>query len=121
MTRYGVVPSITKNVDRKALRGVSEHCDLVNKLILDSDNNKCYRSLILSSDVKAENVLPVADHFGLSELWSLLEKQQEKETEDQGKLITAIEEGVEKLEEVQQHVEKELTVSTSNWRASKWR
>ena len=68
-----------------------------------------YRSLILGSDVKAEDVLPVADYFGLAELRTLLEKQQEKETEEQGKLITVIEESVEKLEEVLQHVEGELT------------
>ena len=67
-----------------------------------------YRSLILGG-VKAEDVLPLADYFGLSELRTLLEKQQEKETEEQGKLITVIEESVEKLEEVLQHVEGELT------------
>ena len=39
----------------------------------------------------------------------MLEKQQETEEEVQGKLITAIEEGVEKLEEVLQHIEGEFT------------
>ena len=67
-----------------------------------------YRSLILG-DVKAEDVMPVADYFGLSELRTLLEKQQEKAVEEQGKLVTAIEDGVEKLEEVLQHVEGEIT------------
>ena len=68
-----------------------------------------YRSLILGRKVKAEDVLPVADYFGLSELRTLLEKKQETEDEAQGKLITAIEEGVEKLEEVLQHIEGEFT------------
>ena len=68
-----------------------------------------YRSLILGSGVRAEDVLPVADYFGLSELRTLLEKQQEKATEEQGKLVTAIEDSVEKLEEVLQHIEGEIT------------
>ena len=192
LSRYGVVPSISKDVDRRVLRGAAEHCglgDLVKELISDSDNNNVkensneipaekssmadwlklnvggtifetsrstltsdcesilarmfepnsnlppatvteegcyqidacprgfgvvlnwlrYRSLILGSEVKAEDVLPVADYFGLSELRTLLEKQQETEEEVQGKLVTAIEEGVEKLEEVLQHIEGELT------------
>ena len=181
LRRYGVVPSISKDVDRRVLRGAKKHCglgDLVKELISDSDNNnvkessneipaekssmadwlklnvggtifetrrstltsECeyilarmfepnsnlppatvtdegcyhidacprglvlnwlsYRSLILSSEVKAEDVLPVADYFGLSELRTLLEKQQETEEEVQGKLITPIKEGVEKMEEL---------------------
>ena len=68
-----------------------------------------YRSLILGSDVQAEDVLPVADYFGLPELRTLLEKHHEKETEKEGKLISCIEESVEKIEEVLQHVECEIS------------
>ena len=68
-----------------------------------------YRSLILGSDVRAEDVFPVADYFGLPELRTLLEKHQENETEKEGKLISCIEESVEKLEEVLQHVECEIS------------
>jgi len=68
-----------------------------------------YRSLILGSDVRAEDVLPVADYFGLPELRTLLEKHQEKETEKEGKLVSCLEESVEKLEEVLQHVECEIS------------
>jgi len=192
--RYGIVPRMSQDVDRRVFRGAAEHCglgDLVKELISDHDNNNVkenseevsakkgsssmadwlrlnvggtiyetsrstltsdsesilarmfepnsclppatvteegcyqidacprgfgvvlnwlrYRSLILGSGVRAEDVLPVADYFGLSELRALLEKQQEKATEEQGKLVTAIEDGVEKLEEVLQHVEGEIT------------
>ena len=68
-----------------------------------------YRSLILGSDVRAEDVFPVADYFGLPELRKLLEKHQENETEKEGKLISCVEESVEKLEEVLQHVECEIS------------
>ena len=44
-------------------------------------------------------MLPVADYFGLPELCKLLEKQHEKETEKEGKLVSCIDESVEKLED----------------------
>ena len=44
-------------------------------------------------------MLPVADYFGLPELRKLLEKQHEKETEKEGKLVSCIDESVEKLED----------------------
>ena len=70
-----------------------------------------YRSLIIGKDVRAEDVLPVADYFGLPELRTLLEKHHEKETEKEGKLVSCIEESVEKLEEVLQHVECEISAT----------
>ena len=40
---YGVVPSITRDVDRRLLRGAEEHCgfgNLAKELISDSENVK---------------------------------------------------------------------------------
>lgn len=192
--RYGVVPQVSQDFDRRVLRGAAEHCgldDLVKELISDNDNNNVkekprdnfgdkasssmtdwlrlnvggtiyetsrstltsdaesilarmfepnsnlppatvteegcyqidacprsfgvilnwlrYRSLIFGSDVQAEDVLPVADYFGLPELRTLLERHHEKETEKEGKIISCIEESVEKIEEVLQHVECEFS------------
>ena len=50
--------------------------------------------------LRAEDVLPVADYFGLPELRKLLEKQHEKKTEKEGKLVSCIEESLEKLEDM---------------------
>ena len=47
LPRYGVVPSVSKDVDRRVLRGAAEHCglgDLVKELISDSDNNNVKQS-----------------------------------------------------------------------------
>lgn len=66
-----------------------------------------YRSLILG-DVKPDDVLPVADYFGLSELRTLLEKRRELMNEEQGRYIECIEGSVEKLEEVLQQIESEI-------------
>ena len=63
---------------------------------------------MLGPVTRAEDVLPLADYFGLRELRVLLEKQQEKEAEERGKMISCIEDSVEKLEEVLQHVETEI-------------
>ena len=64
---------------------------------------------MLGPVTRAEDVLPLADYFGLRELRVLLEKHQEKEAEEKGKMITCIEESVGKLEEVLQHVECEIS------------
>jgi len=67
-----------------------------------------YRCLILG-DAKVQDVFPVADYFGLKQLREELEKQEEKDNEVAGKLVTCIEESVERLEEVLQHLECELS------------
>lgn len=67
-----------------------------------------YKNLILG-DVKVDDVLPVTDYFGLSELRELLESHRDKENEEKGRLICVIEDSVEKLDEVLQQVECELT------------
>ena len=63
--------------------------------------------------LRAEDVLPVADYFGLPELRKLLEKQHEKKTEKEGKLVSCIEESVEKLGDMRfcsmLHVECEIS------------
>ena len=54
LPRYGVVPSVSKDVDRRVLRGAAEHCglsDLVKELISDSDNNNVKES---SNEIPAE-------------------------------------------------------------------
>ena len=55
-----------------------------------------------------EEVFPVADYFGLKDLREQLETHVEKEKEEQGKMVTCVEESVERLEEVLQHIEVEL-------------
>ena len=67
-----------------------------------------YRTLIIG-DTKVDDVFPVADYFGLRDLRDLLENHKEKEAEEKGKLITCIEDSVEKIEEVLQHVECEIS------------
>jgi len=67
-----------------------------------------YRTLIIG-DTKVDDVFPVVDYFGLRDLRDLLEDHKEKEAEEKGKLITCIEESVEKIEEVLQHVECEIS------------
>ena len=67
-----------------------------------------YRTLIIG-DTKVDDVFPVADYFGLQDLRDLLENHKEKEAEEKGKLITCIEDSVEKIEEVLQHVECEIS------------
>merc|ERR1719219_2500327 len=66
-----------------------------------------YRSLFLG-ETKVEEVFPVADYFGLKDLREQLESQMDKEKEEQGKMVTCVEESVERLEEVLQHIEVEL-------------
>ena len=66
-----------------------------------------YRHLILG-DAKVDDVLPVADYFGLGDLREMLESHKEKEEEEKSKMICCIEESVEKLEEVLQHIECEV-------------
>ena len=66
-----------------------------------------YRSLILG-EAKVEEVFPVADYFGLKDLREQLENHVDKEREEQGKMVTCVEESVERLEEVLQHIEVEL-------------
>merc|ERR1719219_673721 len=67
-----------------------------------------YRSLILG-DVKVTDVFPVADYFGLKDLREELEKQVEKERDEEARMVTCIEDCVERLEEVLQHLECELS------------
>ena len=66
-----------------------------------------YRALILG-DVKPEDVLPIADFFGLSELRNLLEKRRVAMNEEAGRYIECIEGSVEKIEEVLQQIESEI-------------
>ena len=66
-----------------------------------------YRDLVLG-EAKVEEVFPVADYFGLKDLREQLESRMEKEKEEQGKMATCVEESVERLEEVLQHIEVEL-------------
>ena len=66
-----------------------------------------YRSLVLG-ETKVEEVFPVADYFGLKDLREQLESQMEKEKEEKGRMVTCVEESVERLEEVLQHIEVEL-------------
>ena len=67
------------------------------------------KQLHLVGDTKVDDVFPVADYFGLRDLRDLLENHKEKEAEEKGKLITCIEDSVEKIEEVLQHVECEIS------------
>merc|ERR1719219_660026 len=67
-----------------------------------------YRSLVLG-EAKVEEVFPVADYFGLKDLREQLENHVDKEREEQGKMVTCVEESVERLEEVLQHIEVELS------------
>ena len=66
-----------------------------------------YRALILGH-VKPEDVLPIADFFGLSELRNLLEKRRVAMNEEAGRYIECIEGSVEKIEEVLQQIESEI-------------
>merc|ERR1719369_2001902 len=67
-----------------------------------------YRRLMLGQ-VKVEDVLPLADYFGLEELQGLLSKQILKEAEAQDKMVTCVEDGVDRLEDVMQQVQCELS------------
>lgn len=67
-----------------------------------------YRCLILG-EAKVQDVLAVADYFGLKDLKDELERQVEREKNEESRLVTCIEESVERLEEVLQHIECELS------------
>jgi len=66
-----------------------------------------YRRLMLG-EVKAEDVMPLADYFGLEELQGLLSKHMVKEAESNSKLISCIEDTVDRLEDVLTQVQCEL-------------
>ena len=61
---------------------------------LEEQQNIVYGRL---APLRAEDMLPVADYFSLPELRKLLEKQHEKKTEKEGKLVSCIEESVEDM------------------------
>jgi len=67
-----------------------------------------YRRLMLG-EVKAEEVIPLADYFGLEELQGLLSKQMIKEAESLAKMSTCIEDGVDRLEDALQQVQCEIS------------
>jgi len=66
-----------------------------------------YRHLMLGI-VKAADVMPLADYFGLEELQGLLAKHMAKEDEANSKLVSCIEESVDRLEDVLQQVQCEI-------------
>jgi len=67
-----------------------------------------YRRLMLG-EVKAEEVIPLADYFGLEELQGLLSKQMIKEAESLAKMSNCIEDGVDRLEDALQQVQCEIS------------
>ena len=67
-----------------------------------------YRTLILG-DHKVEDVFPIVDYFGLGELRRRLETAKEEQEAEDKKMTSAIETSTDKLEEVLQHIECELT------------
>jgi len=67
-----------------------------------------YRSLALG-EVKAEEVLPAVDYFGLRQLRSLLEIRIKKEKEEKSKLFHCIERSTVRMEDVFQRLESELS------------
>jgi len=67
-----------------------------------------YRKLILG-DCNMEDVLPVADYFGLGELREMLEAKKEKEENDRGKGQSCMESCTDRIEEVLQNIENEFT------------
>eukprot|EP00092_Neocalanus_flemingeri_P021228 GFUD01023002.1.p1 GENE.GFUD01023002.1~~GFUD01023002.1.p1 ORF type:complete len:277 (-),score=86.46 GFUD01023002.1:102-932(-) len=66
-----------------------------------------YRHLMLGQ-VRAEDVMPVADYFGLEKLQALLTKHIQKEAEANSKVLTCMEDGVDRLEDVLQQLQCEL-------------
>lgn len=67
-----------------------------------------YRTLILG-DHKVEDVFPIVDYFGLGELRQRLEEAKKEQEEEDKKMTSAIESCTDKVEEVLQHIECELT------------
>jgi len=67
-----------------------------------------YRRLMLGQ-VKAENVVPLADYFGLDELNDVLMRQEEKDVEESSKLVTVLEEAVDRIEDVIQQLPSEIS------------
>jgi len=67
-----------------------------------------YRRLMLGQ-VKVEEVMPLADYFGLEELQALLSKRILKEAESHDKMVTSVEDAVDRLEDVLQQVQCELS------------
>jgi len=66
-----------------------------------------YRRLMLG-DSKPEDVLPLADFFGLEDLQCVLTKYILKKDEIDSKLLTCIEDGVDRLEYVLEQVSSEI-------------
>jgi len=66
-----------------------------------------YRRLMLG-DSKPEDVLPLADFFGLEDLQNILTKYILKKDEMNSKLLTCMEDGVDRLEYVLEQVSSEI-------------
>eukprot|EP00092_Neocalanus_flemingeri_P021274 GFUD01023055.1.p1 GENE.GFUD01023055.1~~GFUD01023055.1.p1 ORF type:complete len:295 (-),score=96.88 GFUD01023055.1:88-930(-) len=66
-----------------------------------------YRHLMLG-EARAEDVLPVADYFGLGDLQDLLTRHKQKEAEASSKFLSCIEDSVDRLEDVFQQLQCEL-------------
>jgi len=66
-----------------------------------------YRRLMLG-DSLAEDILPLADYFGLQDLQTVLTKHILKKDEMNSKLLTCMEDGVDRLEYVLEQVSSEI-------------
>jgi len=67
-----------------------------------------YNHLMLGES-KPEDVIPVADYFGLDNLHGLLAKRKLMESESNAKILTCVEDGVDRIEDVIQQVQNELS------------